>query len=83
MVPSNVKKIHSLFGKIDSKSICQEISYQFLYLLLIKKILNQKNVRCQRNASKNKRVVFYCLYCSKKYIKYKLFIFNVFFTSTS
>lgn len=48
-----------------TKSVCQEISYQFLYLFPIKKIPNEKTIRCQRNAFE-KRVVFYCLYCSKR-----------------
>ena len=44
-----------------TKSVCQEISYQFLDLFSIKKIPNEKPIHCQRNAFE-KRVVFYCLY---------------------
>ena len=47
------------------KSFYQDISYQFLYLFSIKKVPNEKTTRCQRNAFE-KRVVFYCLYCSKR-----------------
>lgn len=48
-----------------TKSVCQEISYQFLHLFPVTKIPNGKNSRCQRNPFE-KRVVFYCLYRSKR-----------------